>query len=68
MTDALETIISRLEQTAADLRAGDLTPDRAAVLVDEMARVASQAGGELDRRVRAGDQPLGLSGQLALGS
>ena len=68
MTEPLETIITRLEQTAADLRAGDLSADAAAALVDELARAAAEAGGELDRRVRAGDQPLGLSGQLAFSS
>lgn len=64
----LEDIVSTLEQTAADLRSGDLSADRAAVLVDDCARLAASAGTELDRRVRAGDQPLGPAGQLALGA
>jgi polyhydroxyalkanoate synthesis regulator phasin len=68
MTEPLEEIITRLEQTAADLRAGDLSTDVAAALVDDLARIAAEAGGELDRRVRAGDQPLGLAGQLACSS
>jgi hypothetical protein len=68
MTDTLETIIVRLEQTAADLRAGDLSTEVAAGLVDDLARMAAEAGGELDRRVRAGDQPLGTAGQLAFSS
>jgi len=66
MPELLETLVSRLESTAADLRAGDLDPGNAAALVDELARMAAEAGSELDRRVRLGDQPLGPAGQLAL--
>lgn len=62
--EALDRIVERLERTAAELRSGDLEPDRAAALVDECARLAAQAGAELDREVRAADAP---SGQLALG-
>lgn len=62
--EALERVVERLERTAAELRAGDVEPDRAAALVDECARLAAQAGAELDREVRAADAP---SGQLALG-
>jgi exonuclease VII small subunit len=62
--EALDRIVERLERTAAELRAGDLEPERAAALVDECARLAAQAGAELDREVRAADAP---SGQLALG-
>jgi hypothetical protein len=62
--EALDRIVERLERTAAELRAGDLTPERAATLVDECASLAVQAGTELDREVRAADQ--GPSGQLAL--
>ena len=39
----------------AELRAGELAPERAAALVDECARLASEASAELDRRVRAAD-------------
>jgi hypothetical protein len=66
MPEILENLVSRLEATAADLRTGDLDPSRAAALVDDLARMAAEAGGELDRRVRLGDQPLGPAGQLAL--
>jgi exonuclease VII small subunit len=62
--EALDRIVERLERTAAELRAGDLEPERAAALVEECARLAAQAGAELDREVRAADAP---SGQLALG-
>jgi hypothetical protein len=66
MTEDLDTIVTRLERTANELRSGELTTERAAALVDDCARLASQAGSELDRRVRIGDQPLGPAGQLAL--
>jgi hypothetical protein len=60
----LDSLVERLEQTAAALRAGDLAQDRAAALVDDCARLAAEAGAELDRGVRAGES--GLPGQLAL--
>jgi len=63
--EALDRIVERLERTAAELRAGDLDPERAAALVEECARLAGEAGAELDREVRAADQG-GPSGQLAL--
>jgi hypothetical protein len=66
MPETLDILVSRLERTAADLRSGDLEQGHAAALVDDLARMAAEAGGELDRRVRLGDQPLGQSGQLAL--
>jgi hypothetical protein len=64
--EALDRIVERLERTAAELRAGDIAPDRAAALVDECARLATEAGAELDREVRAGDAGGGPAGQLAL--
>jgi hypothetical protein len=65
----LDDIVARLEQAATELRAGELAPDRAAALVDECARLASEAGAELDRRVRAGEGGgAPAPGQLALGS
>ena len=62
--DRLDTLVERLERTAAELRAGELDGDRAAALVDDCARIAAEAGAELDRRVRSVD--TGASGQLAL--
>jgi exonuclease VII small subunit len=64
--EALERIVDRLERTAAELRSGDLAPERAAALVDECARLAAEAGAELDREVRAADAGPGPAGQLAL--
>jgi hypothetical protein len=60
----LDVVIERLERTAAELRAGELAPERAAALVDDCARLAAEAGAELDRGVRAGE--TGLPGQLPL--
>jgi len=64
--EALDRIVDRLERTAAELRAGDIEPERAAALVDECARLAAEAGAELDRQVRAADAGPGPAGQLAL--
>ena len=65
----LDDLVASLERAAAELRAGELDPERAAALVDECARLASEAGAELDRRVRTGDGGGAPSpGQLALGS
>ncbi|MEA2133748.1 MAG: hypothetical protein QOC68_1657 [Solirubrobacteraceae bacterium] len=66
MADSLDTLVERLERTASELRTGDLTTERAAALVDDCARIAAEAGAELDRRVRAADAGPGLTGQLAL--
>ena len=54
--ESLDELTQRLEQAAADLRAGGLNPERAATLVEECARLATQAGAELDRRSRAADE------------
>ena len=59
----LEQIVERLERAAAELRSGELEPERAAALVDDCARLAAEAGAELDREVRAADAP---AEQLAL--
>jgi hypothetical protein len=69
--DRLDSLVERLERLAAELRSGRLDADRAAALVDDCARVAAEAGAELDRRVGAADQGAGgdsLTGQLALES
>jgi hypothetical protein len=54
-TDPLDEVVDKLERTAAELRSGDLEPARAAALVDECARLAAEAGAELDRAMRAAD-------------
>jgi polyhydroxyalkanoate synthesis regulator phasin len=65
MPETLEFLVSRLERAADELRSGELDARHAAALVDDLARMAAEAGGELDRQVRLGDQPLGPAGQLA---
>jgi hypothetical protein len=64
----LDELVARLERTATELRGGELAPERAAALVDDCARLASEASAELDRRVRAADGGGAAPGQLALGS
>jgi hypothetical protein len=66
--DRLDALVQRLEHVAAELRTGGLEPERAASLVDECARLAADAGAELDRRVRTGEGGPGAVGQLALGA
>jgi hypothetical protein len=68
-SEALDRIVDRLERAAAELRSGDLAPERAAALVDECARLAADAGAELDRQVRAADvgpPAPGPAGQLTI--
>jgi hypothetical protein len=65
-TDALDTVVDKLERTAAELRSGDLDPARAALLVDECARLAAEAGAELDRAMRAADSGAPSPDQLRL--
>jgi hypothetical protein len=65
-TDALDQVVGKLERAAAELRSGDLDPARAAALVDECARLAAEAGAELDRAVRAADSGPPPPDQLRL--
>jgi hypothetical protein len=55
--EPLEGLTERLEQIAKALRSGGLTPESAAELVDECARLAAQAGAELDRLARSEPAP-----------
>ena len=64
----LQKLLDRLERAATELRSGQLTPERAAALVDECAQLASAAGSELDRRVRSGETGAAPPSQLALES
>jgi len=54
-TDELDELTRRLEDAAAQLRGGELTPEDAARLVEECAGLAAKAGLELDRLGR--EQP-----------
>ena len=66
--ESLDALVERLERAAATLRSGELAPERAAAIVDECARVAAEAGAELDRQVRAADAGSDDAGQLTLGA
>ena len=65
-SEPLERLVERLEQTAAALRNHEVDADRAAALVDECARLAAEAGAELDRAMRAADAGPPSPDQLRL--
>jgi hypothetical protein len=67
VTDALIELTARLEETAQRLRAGDLEPDAALAVIEECARLASEASTQVDQQARAALEPLpDLPGQLPL--
>ncbi len=67
VTDALIELSGRLEETAERLRSGDLEPDATLALIEECARLASEASSQVDQRGRAALEPLpDLPGQLPL--
>ncbi|MCL2417878.1 MAG: hypothetical protein FWD04_01185 [Conexibacteraceae bacterium] len=67
MTDVLEELRSRLQEAAAELRSGQLAPGEALALIEECARLASEAASQVDGHVRAALEPLpDLPGQLPL--
>lgn len=67
VTDALIELSERLQDAADRLRAGELVPESALELIEECARMASEASAEVDARVRAALEPLpDLPGQLPL--
>lgn len=67
MTDPLIELSTRLEETAERIRAGELEPDAAVALIEECARMASEASARVDEQTRAALEPLpDLPGQLPL--
>ena len=67
MTEALIELSTRLNEAAEQLRAGELEPDATLELIEECARLASEASAQVDQRVRAALEPLpDLPGQLPL--
>lgn len=67
MTEALIELSERLQDAAERLRAGNLETDATLELIEECARLASDASAEVDARVRAALEPLpDLPGQLPL--
>ena len=67
VTDPLTELTARLEQTVDGLRAGCLEPDATLALIEECARLATEASAHVDQRDRAALEPLpDLPGQLPL--
>jgi polyhydroxyalkanoate synthesis regulator phasin len=57
----------RLEEASVRLRSGELEPEEALALIDECARLASQAAAQVEEQARAALEPLpDLPGQLPL--
>ena len=67
MNDPLTELSAQLEEAARRLRAPDLEVDTALSLIEECARLASEASAQVDQRTRAALEPLpDLPGQLPL--
>ena len=67
VTDALIELSQRLDEAAEQLRTGELSPDAALALIEECARMASEAATQVDQQARAALEPLpDLPGQLPL--
>jgi exonuclease VII small subunit len=52
VTPELEELVSELENTADQLRAGDLSPEDAAAAVERCAELAARVGATLDAQAR----------------
>ncbi len=67
MNDPLTELSTRLEEAAEQLRASDLEVETALELIEECARLATEASAQVDQRTRAALEPLpDLPGQLPL--
>ena len=67
VSDPLVELSERLQDTAHRLRVGTLETDATLELIEECARLASDASTMVDARVRAAVEPLpDLPGQLPL--
>jgi hypothetical protein len=67
VTDALIELSAALNDAAQRLRAGVMEPESALTLIEECARLASEASAKVDERARAALEPLpDLPGQLPL--
>jgi hypothetical protein len=58
VTPELEELVTELENTADQLRAGDLTPEDAAAAVERCAELAARIGAALDAQAREPDEAL----------
>ena len=52
MPQELEELVAELENTADQLRAGDLSPEDAAAAVERCAELAARVGATLDAQAR----------------
>ncbi len=67
VTEALNELSARLRELAQRLRAGEFDPQAALAAVEECARLAAEAGAQIDAQSRAVLEPLpDLPGQLPL--
>jgi hypothetical protein len=67
VTDALNELSARLQETAQRLRAGELDPEASLALIEECAQLAAEATAQVDEQARAALEPLpDLPGQLPL--
>jgi hypothetical protein len=67
VTDALIELTAALNDAADRLRRGELGPEATLSLIEDCARLASEASTQVDERVRAALEPLpDLPGQLPL--
>ncbi len=65
--DPLSELSVRLEAAAEQLRSPDVEVDSVLALIEECARLASEASSQVDERTRAALEPLpDLPGQLPL--
>ena len=58
MTAELEELVAELENTADQLRAGDLSPEDAAAAVERCAELAARVGATLDAQAREPEEAL----------
>jgi hypothetical protein len=67
VTDPLSELSVRLQDAAQRLRGGGLEPDAALAVIEECARLATEASTKVDDQTRAALEPLpDLPGQLPL--
>ena len=66
-SDPLQELRERLHHAAIEVRERDLEPERTLELIEECARLASEAAAEADGYASAAQEPLpDLPGQLPL--
>lgn len=58
MNPELEELVTELESTADQLRAGDLSPEDAAVAVERCAELAARVASELEAQAREPDDSI----------